>query len=52
VAAVGGIEHDLGFRDRTLNIVRQHRQAEEWMALGAALDRFQVVDYALAAFAP
>ena len=46
-----GIEHDLGFRARALDIVREHPQAEQWMARGAAMDRFQNVDYALTALA-
>jgi hypothetical protein len=44
-----GYEHRLDFRDRTLEIVRPDAQAEEWMARGAAMDRYQIVEYALAA---
>ena len=44
-----GIEHQLGFRSRTLELVRTHTQVQEWMARGAAMDRYQIVEYALAA---
>ena len=44
-----GYEHRLGFRDRTLDIVRAHARAEEWMARGAAMDRYQIVEYAISA---
>ena len=47
-----GMEDDLGFRARTLDIVRSHKWCEEWMARGAAMDRYQIVEYALAAVAP
>ena len=47
-----GYEHDLGFRARTLEIVRTHSQGQEWMTRGAAMDRYEVVDYALAALEP
>jgi hypothetical protein len=44
-----GMEHNLHFRDRTLEIVRPHARVEEWMARGAAMDRYQIVEYALTA---
>lgn len=43
-----GIEHELGFRERAHEIVGQQPRAEEWMARGAAMDRHQIVGYALA----
>ena len=47
-----GNEHDHGFRTRTLEIVRSHSQANDWMARGAAMDRHQVVEFALSALEP
>ena len=44
-----GIEHRLRFRDRTLEIVRPNAWAEQMMARGAAMDRYQIVEYALTA---
>jgi hypothetical protein len=44
-----GIEHHLDFRKHTLELVRPHTQCEKWMARGAAMDRYQIVEYALAA---
>ncbi len=44
-----GIEHQLDFRNHTLELVRSHTQVEEWMARGAAMDRYQIVEYALTA---
>jgi predicted ATPase/class 3 adenylate cyclase len=44
-----GYEHNLGFRDRALEIVRRHAQVEEWMARGAAMDRYEIIEHALAA---
>jgi hypothetical protein len=44
-----GFEHTLGFRARALEIIRSHAESETWMARGAAMDRHQIVDYALAA---
>ena len=44
-----GYEHRLDFRDRALEIVRPDAHAQEWMARGAAMDRYQIVEYALAA---
>ncbi len=42
-----GIECELGFPDRTLEIIRIHPQLEEWMAIGAAMDRHQIVEHML-----
>jgi hypothetical protein len=44
-----GIEYNSGFRTRTLDIVHTHPSADTWMARGAAMDRHQIVDFALAA---
>lgn len=44
-----GYEHELGFRARTLDIVGAHSQTIDWMAHGAAMDRHQIVEFALAA---
>ena len=44
-----GMEHNFGFRTRTLDIVHTHPSADAWMARGAAMDRYQVVEFALAA---
>lgn len=43
-----GIEQDLRFRDQAHDIVGRKPQVEEWMARGAAMDRHQIVEYALA----
>ena len=43
------IEDQLGFRDRTVDIVRADPRGEEWMARGAAMDRHEIVQFALAA---
>lgn len=42
-----GIECELGFPDRTLELIRQHREVDQWMARGAAMDRHQIVDHML-----
>jgi hypothetical protein len=42
-----GIEAELGFRTRTLDAARRHPSVEEWMARGAAMDRHQIVEFAL-----
>jgi hypothetical protein len=42
-------EEKLHFRRRTLEILRSHSPAKEWMARGAAMDRYEIVQYALAA---
>ncbi len=42
-----GFECDLGFPDRTLEIIRQHPQVDEWMARGAAMDRHHIVEHML-----
>jgi hypothetical protein len=47
--AAFGYESWLGFRARALEIIRTHADAETWMARGAAMDRYEVVEYALAA---
>ena len=39
---------EIGFRDRILEIVRAHADVETWMSRGAAMDRYQIVEYALA----
>ena len=44
-----GNEHQLGFRARSLAIVQADPQIHEWMARGAAMDRHQIVEFALAA---
>lgn len=44
-----GVEHNLGFRKRTLDTVRTDPQAEAWMVRGATMDRHQIVEFALAA---
>jgi predicted ATPase/DNA-binding SARP family transcriptional activator len=44
-----GIEHNLGYRARTLEIVGSDPRVEEWKTRGAAMDRYQIVEYALAA---
>jgi hypothetical protein len=44
-----GYEHHLGFRARALDIVGAHSHADEWMARGAAMNRYQIVEFALAA---
>jgi predicted ATPase/DNA-binding SARP family transcriptional activator len=44
-----GYEHRFGFRSRTLEIVQSHSQLSEWMARGAAMDRYEIVELALAA---
>jgi predicted ATPase/DNA-binding SARP family transcriptional activator len=44
-----GIEHNLGYRARTLEIVGSDPRVKEWKTRGAAMDRYQIVDYALAA---
>jgi hypothetical protein len=46
--AAFGFEHTLGFRQRALEIIRPHAESEKWMAGGAAMDRHQIVEYALA----
>lgn len=46
-----GFEYRLGYRARTVQIVGSHPEAEVWMARGAAMDRHQVVQYALTAIA-
>ena len=43
-----GFENTLGFRQRALEIIRPHAESETWMARGAAMDRHQIVEYALA----
>jgi hypothetical protein len=43
-----GFENTLGFRQRALEIIRSHTEAETWMARGAAMDRHEIVEYALA----
>lgn len=42
-----GFECDLGFPDRTHEIIRQHREVDQWMARGAGMDRHQIVDHML-----
>ena len=42
-----GIEHELGFRSRVLDIIRPHPRVEQWMARGAAMDRYQIVEFAV-----
>lgn len=44
-----GMEDDLGFRTRTLDIVRTDSHADAWMERGAAMNRCQIVEFALAA---
>lgn len=44
-----GAERILGFRERSLLGIRQHASAEDCMARGAAMDRHQIVEYALSA---
>jgi predicted ATPase/DNA-binding SARP family transcriptional activator len=44
-----GMEHNFGFRTRTLDIVHTDPSADTWMARGAAMDRYQVVEFAIAA---
>ncbi len=44
-----GYEHRLGFRARTLEIVRSHSQFSDLMARGAAMDRHQIVEFVTAA---
>jgi hypothetical protein len=44
-----GMEHNFGFSTRTLDIVHTHPSADAWMARGAAMDRHQIVEFALAA---
>ena len=44
-----GIEYNLGFRTRTLDIIHNHPSTDTWMAQGAAMDRHQIVEFALAA---
>ena len=43
------IEHQLGFSERTLEILRSDTRCDEWMARGAAMERHEIVRYALAA---
>lgn len=40
-----GIECELGFPERTLELIRQHREVDQWIARGAAMDRHQIVDH-------
>jgi hypothetical protein len=42
-----GRETIFGFRDRALELVRRDAHAESWMALGAAMDRDEIVLLAL-----
>ena len=42
-----GYEHQLGFRSRTLALIRSDPQIEEWTARGATMDQYQIIDYAL-----
>jgi hypothetical protein len=44
-----GNEHHVGFRVRSLDIVRRAVDADEWMAHGAAMGSHQIVETALAA---
>jgi predicted ATPase len=44
-----GMEHNFGFRTRTLDIIHTHPSADAWMARGAAMDPHQIVEFALAA---
>jgi hypothetical protein len=46
-----GFEQHAGFRGRTMDLVRDHSQATEWMAQGAAMERHQLIDYACAELA-
>ena len=43
-----GVEHLMRFRSRTLEIVRTRSEVDAWIARGAAIDRHQIVEYALA----
>ena len=45
----GGYELRFGLRARTLEIVRSHAEFSEWTARGAALERHEMVEFALAA---
>ena len=47
-----GTEEMLGFRRHAAEIVRSDARCDEWMARGASMDRYQIVEYALAALAP
>lgn len=42
-----GIECELGFPERTLEVIRLHPQVEGCMARGAAMDRHQIVEHML-----
>ena len=44
-----GYEHRFGMRARTLEVVRANAQFSELMARGAALERHEIVEFALAA---
>jgi predicted ATPase/DNA-binding SARP family transcriptional activator len=44
-----GMEHNFGFRTRTLDIIHAQPSADAWMARGAAMERHQIVEFALAA---
>jgi hypothetical protein len=44
-----GIEDDLGYRTRALAIIESDSRAAEWRDRGAAMDRHEIVQYALAA---
>ena len=38
-----GMEIGLGFRERALQLVHEDERADEWMALGASMDRDEIV---------
>ena len=44
-----GIENDLGYLARALEIIESDSHAAEWQERGAAMDRHKIVEYALAA---
>jgi hypothetical protein len=42
-----GFEHELGYRARTHDLLRPEPQVDQWVARGAAMDRHQIVVYAI-----